>query len=433
MNRRCALALTAVLAVTVGLRVTLAVRTPVPCEDGVSYLWMAQRLAAGEFGAAFGEVFPPGFPLLLAPWLRLGGEPFATAQIFGIACAALTVLPLFAIARRLAPAGALAAVALWACLPLLARNAVEIYSEPPFLLAMALGTLAGLHRRWWLCGLAGAIAFWIRPEGLVLPVAFALATRGQALLALIPAALGALAFAWARHAAGNGFDPLPLLAFHEQRDDLPERGAVLTNLVAAPVGWVEALLGAGVLAPWALRRWRERDVQALGWQCLLQVAAICTFVVRQRFFLSAAVAAHALAATAFAAARPLRRWLLVGALAVAGIVIAHRGVTAPDRVAEREVGRWLAPRVTADDQVVTDLARVAWYAGRRPPPPRKFAPEVLAAQAHDAAVRYVVVAARREGFAALAAAIGDAFVAVTLPGEVAPLAAERGIAVFTRR
>lgn len=433
MNRRRALAIAAAVAATIVWRVVLLRLTPVPGEDGVAYLWLARRFAAGDFAAGFGDVFPPGFPLLLAPWLWLGGEPFATAQWFGIVCAAATVPVLVALARRIAPDGALAVAWLWAFAPLLARLSVEVFAEPPFLLVVALGTLAGMRQRWWLTGLAGAVAFWIRPEGLLLPIAFVLAHRTPALRALAATLAGVLAFAGARWLGGHGFDPLPLLAFHEQRDDLPERGRVLTNLLAVPGGWFEAFAVTGLLALYALRRWRERDVQALGWQSLLQVGAICTFVVRRRFFLSAAVPMHALAAPALAALRPRCRWLLVGVLAVVGGVLGVRGVTEPDRIGERELGRWLLPQLAGDDQLVTDLARVGWYAGRRPPPPRKFTTETLLAQAHEPAVRFVVVADRREGFAALAAGLAGDFVPVALPDGLAQLAAARGIAVFARR
>jgi len=422
-----------VVAAAIAWRWLLAARTPVPSEDGVSYLWMAQRFAAGDLAAGLGEVFPPGFPLLLAPWSWCGGEPFVTAQVFGVACAAATVLPLCAIARHFGAAGALGAVWLWASGSLLARNSVEVFSEPPFLLLMALGTLAGLRGRWWLCGAAAAIAFWIRPEGLLLPAAFVLSHRRAALRALVPAGGGVLLLAVVRWLAGHGFDPLPLLAFHEQRDDLPERGQVLANVLQVPGAWLEAFGLAGLLLFAAVWRWRERAAQALGWQCLLQVGAVCTFVVRRRFLLSAAVPVHALAAQALAALRPRWRAALVTALVVAGAVGAFRGTIEPDRAAERDVGRWLAARLTADEVVVSDLARVVYYAGGRPPAPRKFAAAALVTQARQHAARFVVVANRRDGFDALARGLAAEYEPLSLPDELRRLADARGITVFARR
>lgn len=418
----------------------LALRTPVPSEDGVSYLWMAQHFAALDLVGGLGEVFPPGFPLLLAPWLTLGGEPFATAQAFGIACAAATVLPLVAIARRslatdraAANGAALGIAWLWASGSLLARNAVEVFSEPPFLLLMALGTLAGLRGRWWLLGSCAAIAFWMRPEGLLLPVAFVLSHRRPALWSLLPATAGVLALALARWLAGHGFDPLPLLAFHELRDDLPGRGHVLGNLVQVPAAWFEAFGIGGLLLFGALWQRRERAAQALGWQCLLQIGAVCTFVVRRRFLLSAAVPVHALAAPALAALQPRWRTALVAALVFAGAIGGHRGTIEPDRIAERDLGRWLGAQLAPAQDLVSDLARVVWYARRRPPPPRRFAADQLLQQAAAPDVRFVVVGSKRDGFDDLRAGLAADFAPLSLPDGLARLAAERGIAVFARR
>jgi hypothetical protein len=423
----------AIVAATIGWRWLLAVQTPVPSEDGASYLWMAQRFASGDFVAALDEVFPPGLPLLLAPWLWFGGDAFVTAQVFGVLCAAATVLPLVAIARHVAPAGALGVACLWASGSLLARNAVEVFSEPPFLLLMALGTLAGLRGRWWLLGLAAAIAFWIRPEGLLLPVAFVLSHRRAALWSLLPAAAGVLLLAVLRWLAGHGFDPLPLLAFHEQRDDLPERGQVLANVLQVPGAWFEAFGVAGLLLFGAWRQRGERAAQALGWQCLLQIGAVCTFVVRRRFFLSAAVPVHALAAPALAALRPRWRAALVAVLVLAGGIGGYRGTIAPDRAAERDVGRWLAAQLAPDETIVSDLARVVWYAGHRPPPPRRFAAADLAAQAEARAVRFVVVGSNRDGFDELSRRLAASHARLSLPGQLDGLADARGIAVFARR
>ncbi|MBX3462826.1 MAG: hypothetical protein KF830_06620 [Planctomycetes bacterium] len=422
-----------VVAATALWRVALAARTPLPSEDGVSYLWMAQRLADGEFAAGLAEVFPPGLSLLLAPWLRLGGDPVATAQAFGIACAAATVLPLAAIARRLAPDGWLAAVWLWPFGSLLARNAVEVFSEPPFLLAMALGTAAGLRGRWVLVGVAAGAAFWIRPEGLLLTAAFAAAHRRAALPALAPTVAGPALLALARWSAGHGFDPLPLLAFHDLRDDLPQRGAVVANLLQVPGAWLEAFGLAGLLGLAAWRRRREPVVQALGGFCLLQIAVVCTFVVRRRFFLSAAVPVHALAAEALAALAPRWRIGVVAGLAAIGAATGWRGTIDAGKAAEREVGRWLASQLRAEQTLVGDLARVCWYAGRQPPPPRRLPPADLLASAAPAAVRFVVLGDRRPGFGELERGLAPGFDRASLPDELAALAAARGIAVFVRR
>lgn len=426
------------VAATFGWRWLLAARTPVPNEDGVTYLWMAQHFAAFDFHGGFGEVFPPGLSLLLAPWLCCGGDPFAIAQTFGIACAAATVLPLVAIARHLLPrtgdaAAAVAIAWLWASGSLLARNAVEVMSEPPFLLLMALGTLAGLRSRFWLGGLCAGLAYWVRPEGVLLPIAFLLSHRRAALPALLPSIAAVPALGLARWLAGQGCDPLPLLAFHELRDDLPERGHVFGNLAQVPAAWFEAFGVTGLLLVAAQRRWRERAVQALDWQWLLQIGAVCTFVVRRRFLLSAAIAVHALAVPALAMLRPRWRNLLVAALVLAGAIGGYRGTISADRLAERDLGRWLGAHMTPAETVVSDMARVVWYAGRRPPPPRRLPTEELRQLTRASDVRFVVLGSKREAFEELRAAFAPTFAPVSLPDELALRAAERGIAVFERR
>ncbi|MCA8948982.1 MAG: hypothetical protein KDE27_05735, partial [Planctomycetes bacterium] len=202
---------------------------PVPSEDGVSYLWMASRFAAGDWQGALSMVFPPGFPLLVAPFVALGLAPERAADLVNACAFGATLLPLAAIARRLAPGtpqvGLVAAV-LFLSGSLLLRVAAEVYSEPTFLLLVASGLLAGQRGRLWLAGGLASAAFWIRPEGLLLALAFTFAAPRSGWRSLPGALLGVAALAALRWGAGHGFDPLPILAFHEQRDDLPGRGGL---------------------------------------------------------------------------------------------------------------------------------------------------------------------------------------------------------------
>jgi hypothetical protein len=145
------------------------------------------------------------------------------------------------------------------------------------------------------------------------------------------------------------------------------------------------------------------------------------------------VPVHALAAPALAALRPRWRHTLVAALVVVGGVGGYRGTIEPDRAAERDVARWLATQLRPDEEVVSDLARVVWYAGRRPPPPRRFTTDVLLAQASQPASRFVVVGNRREGFDGLARGLAVGYAPLSLPDELRHLADARGIAVFARR
>src|SRR5262245_57055922 len=83
--------------------VVLGWREPGPSGDGTSYMWMAQQFARGEWRDAMSMVFPPGFPLLLAPLMALGIDPWAAGVFTGALCLALLTAPLERIAADLAP------------------------------------------------------------------------------------------------------------------------------------------------------------------------------------------------------------------------------------------------------------------------------------------------------------------------------------------
>ena len=54
---------------------------------------MPERFAAGNATAALDEVFPPLMPLLLAPLIWLGADPFRGSQILLALAGALAVIP----------------------------------------------------------------------------------------------------------------------------------------------------------------------------------------------------------------------------------------------------------------------------------------------------------------------------------------------------
>ena len=429
----------ALAAGTIVWRFVLSVRTPVPSGDGCSYLWIAQQFANGSWGLGLSEVFPPGFPMLVAPWLALGGDAWTTGLWLCLMAAALTVWPLVRIADHVRPGAGPAAGVLWLSSSLLARNAAEVFSEPVYLLVMAIGTLDGLRGRWWRCGIWSGLAFWIRPEGVLLAASFVLVERRRALAALVPVAVAVFALALLRWVHGHGFDPLPMLAFHvHERTDLPERGQVFGNLLQVPAAWAEAfgpvgLLPLLLLAP-ALRR-RVRGAGALVWQVVLQIGAVCTFVTRRRFVLSAGVPVFALAGVALAAL-PVRWRRIVGTVLVGfGLVTAWNGVTDADRIAERRIGEYLGARLAPADEIESDLTRVKWFAGRRPLWPRHYTAAEMLGMATRPEVRFVVLSERsvRGHFDTIAAGLAAEFAPVQLPADLADLGRARGLQVFVRR
>lgn len=413
----------------------LAWRSPLPSEDGVSYLWIAERFAAGDFTAALSTVFPPGYPLLLAPWIRLGGNGETVAHWFGAICLAATLWPLARLATFAGAATVWPVVLLFAASPLPPRLVAEVYSEAPYLLLMAWGAFFGVHGRMLAMGACAAMAFWIRPEGSLLAASFVLVTPRSSWASLVPVAIGVLALAAWRWSVGHGFDPLPIHAFHEGRDDLPERGQVLQNLLAVPGPWFEGLAFAGALVLPALFRPGTRRLWPFVWQVALQVGVILTFVVRRRFFVSCAVAVHVLAGTVLARfPRRHRHALLAVALGI-GLVSGWNGGIDRDRAVERDIGVWLRPQLAAADRLVSDLPRVVFFAGQPPLPPRHFTLEQMLGQIAGADVAWVVVRDRSERvpFAELAPELGKRFDRVVLPDELAKAAASRGVAVFRRR
>ena len=62
-------------------RAFVSALTGVPSQDGTNYLWMAERFGAGDACAGLDEVFPPLWPLLVAPLTWLGLDTFRMGQL----------------------------------------------------------------------------------------------------------------------------------------------------------------------------------------------------------------------------------------------------------------------------------------------------------------------------------------------------------------
>src|SRR5262245_29300257 len=146
-------------------------RTAVPGRDGAAYLWMAERAAAGDFGALFQTVFHPLYPALVGALLKIAPalDPVAAGQVVACGLGALAVLPLWAVARALSGdraafwCGFAYATGAW-----FARTPAECMSEGPFYLGAAVWAHALLGRRPMLAGAAAAFAYLARPEGIAL-------------------------------------------------------------------------------------------------------------------------------------------------------------------------------------------------------------------------------------------------------------------------
>lgn len=423
-------------------RAVLIALTPVPSEDGVSYLWMAERFAVGDFAAPLGEVFPPLLSLLAAPLIAAGLDAWLAVQsvlaLAGAAsvwaCARLAA----ALARDPTRAREFAIAAAWltafAALP--ARYCAEVYTEPLFLLVVALAAHAAVRARFVVCGVWVGVAFWLRSEVLVLPIALAVTRRGG-WRALLPAGGAVAGLAMLRGIAGHGFELLPKLDFNWSKSAAGDSLAALVDgLSALPGAWVEAFGVAGLLALPGFALWRGSADRGLRLALLGAVVVVIAFATRRRFLVAWWPLVVPYAVVGLAGLPGRMRLLILAAAVVLGGVLGVR-TTSVDRVAEREVAHALQARLAPGEMIVSDLTRVVYFAGQRPLPPRHFTPDELLALARAPGVRFVVLGARRDGFAAVRAGLVDveacAFVPEALPPSLAALASARGLEVFRRR
>ncbi len=177
-----------------GLLGWTAGRTAIVFADGLRYIDQARRLDAGDAARAlFHAIDHPAYPLAIAGMHRVvGGDgPEAwqfAAQLASIAAAVLLVVPLYLVALEMfgAPTAWLAVV-LSFLVPLSGHVMADALSESLFLLFFTWGVWTSL--RFLKGGAFGwlpptiafaALAYWVRPEGLLLPAAMV------ATLAMIP-------------------------------------------------------------------------------------------------------------------------------------------------------------------------------------------------------------------------------------------------------
>ncbi len=417
----------------------LAAKTPVPAQDGCNYLWMAERFADGDTAAALSEPFSPLWPLLLSVPIRLGMEPELAAKLLGSILGGALVWPVAWIAERLRSGAGLAAGVLALSSSLLARTAVEGYTEPLFVLVMASGVVAGMRGSTVCLALFSALAFLVRPEGVLLPLPFVLLQR-RLWPVLVTTALVVVAFGWWRQAVGLGFDPVPKLAFHSTRVELGgEQGAVFANLLQLPSAFFEAYLCASLLAVLALLAPRPRGGLPLLLLLLAGLLVIVTFVVRRRFCVAYAFALLPFAAVGWVRLAMLGvrgREVLLSLVVLADLWTAWQGTISADRIAERIVGEHLAERTAPDERIYGDLTRVLYFAGQRPLPARRIDVEdIVGAANDDPAVRFVVLSARsgRGNLQAVQERLAPSFVAYPYPIGVGEQASVRGIVTLVRR
>ena len=377
----------------------------------------------------------------------------------------------------------------------LVRLPADAYSEAAFAPSVAAILLASLSRRALVAAALVGVAAWIRPEGIVyLALPLLLVERGvgarppRRLLILVLAIAIAAAYPLLRALVGIDAAWTPKFGFMAELGPLGAggfadffsrlaahliewpssglRGLDFVTLPFAILGWI-LLFRTRVRAPShaesgeeAETRHREdNDAQSRGnarslaWATALVFAlasaAMLAFQVKPRFFIGHAPLLVVLASVAIAEclARSSREHQsqaqglarlglgLVGlGLVVAAVRVAKDIVDPPrvEKLVEVELGHWLARKGVAQQQLVTDLPRVAWAAGHMPLPPRQWTAERLAPLLDADDVEWIVLGARRKGRQELLAG-RPSFERIELPLELRDTLGAERLLVARRR
>lgn len=439
------------------LRAWACLATEVPGRDGVTYLWMAQQLARGDVQGFLSTVFHPLYPALVAPLLAWfpSLDPVAAGQLVAAGCGTLALVPLAAMAGALhGPRIAAWTAALYACGTWYCRHPAECMSEGPFYLATATWAWALLACRRQAAGAAlagamGACAWLARPEGAALVVLGAawLGVRGRRtdaarlmvvalpLCALLPASLAL---------AGHGFVLTPKAAFVYAEGvggAMQPHWHWLVELAQVPLALGESmgfvafplfLAGAWLVRPRALRDPAALLLAPLLVQCLVAPGLFA----HHRFFTAQCMLLLPFAAVALVRLLAVPRLRLLAGLVLAALVTSEVRVLVPrntGRSVERELGEHLAAQLRPGDQVATDMPRLAFFAGRKPPPPRAFTAEDLEAALADPRCTHLALVRGRGGIDVDPVSLaGRGFEPMILPSGLAAAAEARGVLVFSR-
>lgn len=448
------------LALAVAVRVLVAARTEVPDRDAAAYLWMAEQVARGDLAAAFGGVFHPVYPLLVALVLAIAPrlDAVLAGQIVSCGAGALAVLPLFAWSASVfgrsaaCAAGFLYAVGVW-----FARHPADCLSEGPFYLLVGIAVwLLGRARvaparALAVAGVISGLAYGTRPEGAALlligfPWLWSRGARAGALAFALGFACGGAPWPLGYAVFGAGFTPSPKLVFnyavgiggdpaggvqhyllHLAR--LPGALCEALGFAAAPL----ALIGAWCARPW---RWRNPEMLVLA-LFALQLAVIPFLRAHYRFVSGYGFLCLAFAGYAWQRWQP--QWqTLHPALRVALVLTAVGGdlVRLPvmrraDRAVERDLGFYLRARLAPGEAIATDMPRLAYFAGVEPGPPRRIRPDDLIEACKSPRTRYAVFVAPRT--AVHGADFGAAWAPAPLPQSLEAEVRARSILVFERR
>ena len=229
-RRAHSLSLCWIFLLAVALRALAWLRIDPVAFDSAVYFEMADLIGAGRWPEALAYPYPPMYPLLVAAVQGIGVGAESAGLFITLVADLLVLFPLVAL-TRVAAGGAAAwgAAFLWAIHPLAIRLGVQALTDAPTALLVATALWAGLRgldewRPGWVvgAGVAGGLAYLLRPEGIE------------------PAlALAALSIRRDETAGGRGEEvPSPLLVRHAHRSAPGKRALRKVAWVVAPLaGW----------------------------------------------------------------------------------------------------------------------------------------------------------------------------------------------------
>ncbi|MEM7199266.1 MAG: hypothetical protein AAF628_03310 [Planctomycetota bacterium] len=447
-------------ALAVLVRAAVAARTQVPGRDAAHYLWMAERVAEGQIAGAFDTVFHPLYPLLVGAlcWASPALDTVRAGQLVSCGCAALAILPLHALTRQLFDAhAARAASVLYACGIWFARHPADSLSEGPFYL-LVVSTAAILLRAQTAraTGAAGALAglaYGVRPEAaalLLVGTPWLARYRGGWPAAMFAATFAATAAVWpiGWELLGPGFTLTPKLSFNlaigvagaeASRLHYVQHLLQLPGETAEALGYVAAPLAAwGAWSSLAAPNRNRAAATLLVGLFAVQIAVIPLLHSHFRFLSGYGILMLVLAGAAWTrSVRPrllARPWWLAATaivLALAGDLVRLPQTRRANRTVLVELGRWVAPQLSPQSRLVTEMPRLEFFAGQRPGPPRFTRATELWRGCKSPTARYAITVQPRTGMTdAGFRAIG--FEPVVLPRGLADQASERGIVVYRR-
>ena len=436
------MALAALLALALILRLVVGHAIGVVETDGVRYITIARQFQAA--GNPFDPLFHPLYPVILGllQWVirdwETAGRLVATA--FGVAL----LVPAFALARDvIGRPVALLTAALLAVHPGLVRNSSSVLADSTYAFLLAAGVwlgwraIAAAHRA--LLPVAGVVlglAYLVRPEAALylaslLIVALILAVRDRTWLGWAPWIVGGLVgfslmaapyLVYLRRSLGHW--TLSGKVAHNLVQDLggsvgiaplAHPMALATNTVVNLLAFLkyslpDLLPGLLILflLPGVLRRARED-----GWlgregvllALLIPPFGTLAFHTETRVFFPVLafvlpfVAAGLIATAGWVVGRPSPRWsaaLAIGVLLL-GLVAALRPVLRPDptEAVYRQAARMIAETEAGDTIVMDRKPFVAYYSGRRHVPlGAEITPADLQAAARRVGARLVVLDSR---------------------------------------